>query len=50
MDVTAIIGFVIGLILWGLVAALALTAAVRSKALCREGLWEGAHDLGIDEL
>ena len=47
MDVTAIIGFAIGFILWGLVAALALTAAVRSKALCREGLWEGAHDFVI---
>jgi uncharacterized membrane protein YraQ (UPF0718 family) len=47
MDVTAIIGFVIGVILWGLVSALALTAAVRSKALCREGLWEGAHDFVI---
>src|SRR5438270_422102 len=26
---------------------LALTAAGRSKALCREGLWEGAHDFVI---
>jgi uncharacterized membrane protein YraQ (UPF0718 family) len=47
MDLSAIMGFVIGFILWGLVAALALTAAVRSKALAREGLWEGAHDFVI---
>jgi hypothetical protein len=47
MDVTAIIGLVIGFVLWGLVAALVLTAAVRSKALAREGLWEGARDFVI---
>jgi uncharacterized membrane protein YraQ (UPF0718 family) len=47
MDVTEIIGIVVGVILWGLVATLALTAAVRSKTLCREGLWEGAHDFVV---
>src|SRR5947208_3270554 len=35
---------IINLMLWVLVAALALTAAVRSKALFREGATEGARD------
>src|SRR5947209_2948551 len=35
---------IINLMLWVLVAALALTAAVRSKALVREGATEGARD------
>jgi hypothetical protein len=35
---------VINLLLWVLVAGLALTAAVRSKALFREGATEGARD------
>src|SRR5258708_29679980 len=35
---------IINLLLWVLVAALALTAAVRSKALFREGATEGARD------
>lgn len=35
---------VVNLLLWVLVAALALTAAVRSKALFREGATEGARD------
>src|SRR5437667_450244 len=47
MDLTAVIGVVVGILLWGLVAALALTAAVRSKALCREGLWEGGRDFVV---
>ena len=47
MDLTAIIGFVVGILLWALVAALALTAAVRSKALCREGLREGGRDFVV---
>jgi hypothetical protein len=47
MEVSHIIGFVIGFILWGLVAVLALTAAVRSKTLCREGLWEGSRDFVV---
>jgi uncharacterized membrane protein YraQ (UPF0718 family) len=47
MDLTAVIGIVVGVLLWALVAALALTAAVRSKALCREGLWEGGRDFVV---
>jgi uncharacterized membrane protein YraQ (UPF0718 family) len=47
VDLTAVIGIVVGILLWGLVAALALTAAVRSKALCREGLAEGARDFVV---
>jgi hypothetical protein len=47
MDLTHIIGFVIGFVLWGLVAALALTAAVRSKQMCRDGLREGARDFVV---
>jgi len=35
---------IINLLLWVLVAALGLTAAVRSKALFREGAAEGARD------
>jgi hypothetical protein len=35
---------IVNLLLWGLVAALALTAAVRSKSLFREGASEGARD------
>jgi len=42
-----VIGIVIGVILWGLVAALALTAAVRSKALFREGAFEGLRDFVV---
>jgi uncharacterized membrane protein YraQ (UPF0718 family) len=47
MEMRSAIGLVIGVILWGLVAVLALTAAVRSKTLCREGLWEGARDFVV---
>jgi hypothetical protein len=35
---------IVNILLWVLVAALALTAAVRSKALFREGAKEGARD------
>jgi hypothetical protein len=35
---------IVNLLLWALVAGLALTAAVRSKALFREGATEGARD------
>jgi hypothetical protein len=35
---------IVNLLLWVLVAVLALTAAVRSKALFREGATEGARD------
>ena len=41
MSVTFLI---VNILLWVLVAALALTAAVRSKALFREGATEGARD------
>jgi hypothetical protein len=47
MDVTTVIGIVVSALLWTLVAALALTAAVRSKALCKEGLWEGGRDFVV---
>jgi uncharacterized membrane protein YraQ (UPF0718 family) len=47
MDVTHIIGYAIGVLLWALVATLALTAAVRSKTLFREGAWEGARDFVV---
>ena len=47
MDLTHAIGLVIAFLLWGLVAALALTAAVRSKALFREGMREGARDFVV---
>jgi uncharacterized membrane protein YraQ (UPF0718 family) len=47
MEMSHIIGLVVGILLWGLVAVLALTAAVRSKTLCREGLWEGARDFVV---
>ena len=38
---------IINVLLWVLVAALALTAAVRSKALFREGAWEGSRDFVV---
>lgn len=47
MEMSHIIGIVVGIALWGLVAILALTAAVRSKTMCREGLWEGARDFVV---
>ncbi len=37
----------INILLWGLVAALMLAAAVRSQALCREGAWEGVRDFVV---
>jgi len=39
--------FVVNFLLWVLVAGLALTAAVRSKALFREGAWEGSRDFVV---
>jgi uncharacterized membrane protein YraQ (UPF0718 family) len=42
-----VISTVVAVILWGLVAGLALTAAVRSKALFREGAWEGSRDFVV---
>jgi len=47
VDLIHVIGIVVGVILWGLVAVLALTAAVRSKALFREGAFEGLHDFVV---
>jgi hypothetical protein len=38
---------IVNILLWALVAALALTAAVRSKALFREGALEGARDFVV---
>jgi hypothetical protein len=38
---------IVNILLWMLVAALALTAAVRSKALFREGAKEGARDFVV---
>ena len=47
MDLTQIIGVVVAFVLWGLVGVLALTAAVRSKTLFREGMREGARDFVV---
>ena len=47
MDLMTIISVLVTVVLWGLVAALALTAAVRSKALFREGAREGARDFVV---
>jgi hypothetical protein len=44
MDVTQIVSVVIGILLWVLVATLAFIAAMRSKALFREGAFEGGRD------
>jgi uncharacterized membrane protein YraQ (UPF0718 family) len=44
MEVTAVVSVVIGILLWVLVAVLAFIAAVRSKALFREGAFEGGRD------
>jgi hypothetical protein len=47
VDLITIVSIVIGFLLWGLVGALALAAAVRSKALFREGMREGARDFVV---
>ncbi len=44
MDVTVIVGIVIAILLWVLVGTLAFIAAMRSKALFREGALEGGRD------
>jgi uncharacterized membrane protein YraQ (UPF0718 family) len=44
MDLAHGISFVIGVLLWVLVAVLAFVAAMRSKALFREGAREGGRD------
>ena len=47
MDVITIVSIVIGILLWLLVFVLAFMAAMRSKALFREGAWEGARDFVV---
>ena len=47
MDLTAIISSVVAVLLWILVAVLAVMAAMRSKALFREGAWEGSRDFVV---
>jgi uncharacterized membrane protein YraQ (UPF0718 family) len=47
MEITTIIGILVNIVLWGLVAMLMLMAAVRSKTLCREGAWEGSRDFVV---
>jgi len=42
-----IVSIVIGVVLWLLVGALALTAAIRSKALFREAAYEGGRDFVV---
>ena len=44
MDMIAIVSVVIAILLWLLVAVLAFIAAMRSKALFREGAFEGGRD------
>jgi hypothetical protein len=44
VDLITVIGIIVSVVLWLLVAVLALAAAVRSKALFREGAFEGARD------
>jgi hypothetical protein len=47
LDLTTIISILVTVVLWALVAVLGLTAAVRSKALFREGAWEGSRDFVV---
>jgi hypothetical protein len=47
MDLITIVSIVISVLLWLLVGALAFTAAIRSKALFREGAYEGARDFVV---
>ena len=47
MNLITIVSIVIGTLLWLLVGTLALTAAIRSKALFREGAYEGARDFVV---
>jgi uncharacterized membrane protein YraQ (UPF0718 family) len=42
--VIGVVGIIVAIVLWLLVAVLAFIAAVRSKALFREGAYEGARD------
>jgi hypothetical protein len=47
MDLITIVSVVVSVLLWLLVGALAFTAAIRSKALFREGAYEGARDFVV---
>jgi len=47
VDLITVVSIVIGLLLWVLVGTLALTAAIRSKALFREGAYEGGRDFVV---
>jgi len=47
VDMIGIVSIVIGVVLWLLVGALALTAAIRSKALFREAAYEGGRDFVV---
>lgn len=47
MDLVHVISFVIGVLLWILVGVLAFRAAMRSRALFREGAYEGARDFVV---
>ena len=47
MSAMTVIGVIVTVVLWSLVGALALTAAVRSKALFREAAFEGGRDFVV---
>jgi uncharacterized membrane protein YraQ (UPF0718 family) len=47
VDMIGVVGIVISVLLWLLVGTLALTAAIRSKALFREGAYEGSRDFVV---
>ena len=47
MDLITVVSIVISVLLWLLVGTLALTAAIRSKALFREGAYEGGRDFVV---
>jgi uncharacterized membrane protein YraQ (UPF0718 family) len=47
VDLITIVSIVVGVLLWLLVGTLALTAAIRSKALFREGAYEGGRDFVV---
>jgi uncharacterized membrane protein YraQ (UPF0718 family) len=47
VDLITVVSIVISILLWLLVGTLALTAAIRSKALFREGAYEGGRDFVV---
>jgi uncharacterized membrane protein YraQ (UPF0718 family) len=47
VDLITVVSVVISILLWLLVGTLALTAAIRSKALFREGAYEGGRDFVV---